>query len=74
MERTLGAALELRRRTIRDLAEMICGNGTADAESYFEYRSNMYLSEFFQDLATDYQHDGHIALKRKPQKCTGHLG
>ncbi|MGW3914488.1 hypothetical protein ACWEBX_23620 [Streptomyces sp. NPDC005070] len=37
---------------------MICGNGAVDSENYFEYRSSMYLTEFFQDVETDYQHDG----------------
>ncbi|MFI2715210.1 hypothetical protein ACH5AI_02545 [Streptomyces collinus] len=53
-----GARVELKRRTVRDLAEMICGNGTTDEENYFEYRSSMYLTEFFQDVETDFQHDG----------------
>jgi len=36
---------------------MICGNGKAE-ESFFRYRSSSFLTEFFQDCDTDYEHDG----------------
>ena len=39
------------------VADMICGN-FKDEESYFEYRSSSYLTEFFADCGTDYRHNG----------------
>lgn len=36
---------------------MICGD-YSDAESFFVYRSSKYLTEFFEDVDTDYAHDG----------------
>ncbi len=36
---------------------MICGNFPAE-ESFFEYRSSYFLTEFFSDIETDYEHDG----------------
>ena len=53
--------LKLQKRTIMQLADMICGNtpdGTPHEENYFKYRSSMYLSEFFSDIEADYRHDG----------------
>lgn len=44
-------------RTLSRIAEMICGNFPAD-ESFFEYRTSKYLTEFFRDCETDYEHDG----------------
>lgn len=44
-------------RTLSQIADMICGNYSAD-ESYFVYRSSKYLTEFFGDAGTDYEHDG----------------
>jgi hypothetical protein len=43
-------------RTLRQLADMICGN--SEAGEFFRYRSSSYLTEFFQDCDTDYFHDG----------------
>lgn len=44
-----------RRKTINEIADMICGNGT----DYFQYRSSSYLSEFFADCDMGhYEHDG----------------
>lgn len=34
---------------------MICGN---DEPGFFEYRSSSYLTRFFEDCDTDFQHDG----------------
>jgi len=56
--------VKFRRRNLEALADLICGNvGSADpaageAPKYFPYRSSMYLTEFFQDLDTDWRHDG----------------
>lgn len=36
---------------------MICGK-FKDEESFFEYRSSSYLTEFFSDCDTDFTHDG----------------
>jgi hypothetical protein len=50
--------MEFQRRTLRQLAELICGNEADDAKRFFPYRSSMYLTEFFEDIETDYRHDG----------------
>lgn len=49
--------MEFKRRTLTQVADMICGNFPAE-ETFFPYRSSSYLTEFFQDIDTDYQHDG----------------
>jgi hypothetical protein len=46
-----------KKRTLMQVADMICGNFTNE-ESFFRYRSSSYLTEFFQDCDTDYEHDG----------------
>jgi hypothetical protein len=48
--------VHFRKRTLRELGEMICGNGPDDAP--FVYRSSSYLTEFFQDIDTEFTHDG----------------
>ena len=52
-ERQRGLIMNVRRRTIAEIAEMICGD-----VKYFVYRSGSYLTEFFRDLDLDYVHDG----------------
>jgi len=47
-----------KQRTLMLIADMICGNANEDQESFFRYRSSSYLTEFFQDCETDYEHDG----------------
>jgi hypothetical protein len=47
--------MEFKARTLRKIAELICGN--ADS-GYFKYRSSTYLTEFFQDCETEHVHDG----------------
>jgi hypothetical protein len=42
-------------RSTSQIARMICGNDDAE---FFEYRSSSYLTRFFEDCDTDYQHDG----------------
>lgn len=48
----------------RLFADHVCGNLGADHPApgeqprYFPYRSSMYLAEFFQELDTDWRHDG----------------
>src|SRR4051812_26795305 len=46
-----------RKRTLSQIADMICGNFSHE-ESLFRYRSSSYLTEFFQDCDTDFEHDG----------------
>lgn len=49
--------MKFKDRTLRQLADLICGNG--DQITYpFPYRSSSFLTEFFQDCETDYSHDG----------------
>ncbi|AWS42555.1 hypothetical protein [Streptosporangium sp. 'caverna'] len=49
--------MEFRKKTIGQIADMICGNAP-DAEPFFVYRSSYYLTEFFQEIETEYRHDG----------------
>lgn len=49
--------MEFKQRTLMQIADMVCGNFKAE-ESFFRYRSSKFLTEFFQDSDTDYQHDG----------------
>lgn len=55
--------MKFRRRTLENLGGLVCGNlgsnepGAQDLP-YFPYRSSMYLTEFFQDIDTDWVHDG----------------
>lgn len=50
--------MEFKRRTLMQIADMICGNSNQGETSYFRYRSSSYLTEFFEDCDTDYRHDG----------------
>ncbi len=49
--------MEFKQRTLTQIADMICGNFKAE-ESFFRYRSSSFLTEFFRDCDTDYEHDG----------------
>jgi hypothetical protein len=49
--------MEFKQRTLMQIADMICGN-FKDQESFFQYRSSSYLTEFFYHCDTDYAHDG----------------
>ena len=49
--------MKFRRRTLDELAEMICGNANPDS-SLFPYRNSSYLSRFFEDADTEYRHNG----------------
>ena len=49
--------MKFKRRTLSQLADMICGNYPAE-ESLFPYRSSSYLTAFFEGAETDYAHDG----------------
>jgi hypothetical protein len=58
--------VKFKRRNVMDLANLICGNvgvqkptfTLSEVPAYFLYRSSMHLTEFFQDLDTDWRHDG----------------
>lgn len=49
--------MKFKARTLSSLADMICGNFPV-SESVFIYRSSSFLTRFFQDADTDYEHDG----------------
>ena len=49
--------MPFRRRTITEIADMICGNFD-EPQSHFVYRSSSYLTEFFRDCGLDHVHDG----------------
>ncbi len=48
--------MEWKKRSLRELARMICGD--EEAGPYFQYRSSAYLTEFFEDCDLEYVHDG----------------
>ena len=50
--------MEFKRRTLSELAELVCGNYVNGNPTHFRYRSSKYLTEFFADCETDYAHDG----------------
>lgn len=50
--------MKFQARTLSQLGDMICGNSGPDVPAYFSYRSSRYLTEFFRDIDTEYQHDG----------------
>src|SRR4051794_23601158 len=52
-----GGTLQFQRRTLKQLGDMICGNFEVE-KSFFRYRSSSRLTEFFEDVDTDYVHDG----------------
>ena len=49
--------MQFKQRTLMQIADMICGNFSAET-SLFVYRSSSRLTKFFQDCDTDYVHDG----------------
>jgi hypothetical protein len=49
--------MEFKKRTLMQIADMICGNFKED-ESFFDYRSSSHITAFFRDCDTDYEHDG----------------
>lgn len=56
--------MKFRRRNLEALGDLIVGNtgrddpANEDEARYFPYRSSTYITQFFQELDTDYQHDG----------------
>ena len=49
--------MKFRKRTLNQIADMICGNFEA-AKTRFLYRSSSSLTRFFEDCDTEYTHDG----------------
>ncbi|WP_457492388.1 hypothetical protein [Tardiphaga sp. P5_C7] len=49
--------MKFKKRTLDELADMICGNFPAES-SNFVYRSSSYITRFFQDCELEYRHDG----------------
>ena len=49
--------MQFKARTLDALADMVCGNFPQDT-THFVYRSSTFLTRFFQDCDTDYEHDG----------------
>jgi hypothetical protein len=49
--------MKFRKRTLDELADMICGNFPQET-SRFKYRSSSCLTQFFADCDLDYVHDG----------------
>ena len=49
--------MQFKRRSLMQLADLICGNQEGGA-ARFNYRSSSRLTEFFGDCDTDYVHDG----------------
>jgi hypothetical protein len=50
--------MKWKNRNLRELADLICGNGEPNKPSYFRYRSSSYLTEFFEDCDLEFAHDG----------------
>jgi hypothetical protein len=50
--------MEFKRRTLMQIADMICGNVKQGDTPYLRYRSSSSLTEFFQDCDTAFEHDG----------------
>jgi hypothetical protein len=50
--------MQLKGRTVSQIAEMICGNMVEGKPNHFCYRSSWYLTKFFTEIDTDYRHDG----------------
>lgn len=56
--------MKFKRRNVEALANLVCGNhGSHDPAAgedpkYFPYRSSSCITEFFQELDTDWAHDG----------------
>jgi len=56
--------MKFRRHNVEDLGDLVCGNLGSDTPTageeprYFRYRSSSYLTRFFDELGTDWVHDG----------------
>ncbi len=56
--------MKFRRHNLEDLADLVCGNLGSDLPKdgeeprYFVYRSSSYITRFFDEMGTDWVHDG----------------
>lgn len=50
--------MKWKNRNLRELADLICGNGEYNMPNYFFYRSSIYLTEFFEDCDLEFAHNG----------------
>jgi hypothetical protein len=50
--------MEFKKRTLMQLADMICGNAEVGKTYFFPYRSSSKLTLFFEDAGTNFRHDG----------------
>jgi hypothetical protein len=50
--------MKFKKRTLIQLADLICGNCDDEEKRRFLYRSSSRLTEFFRECETDYEHDG----------------
>jgi hypothetical protein len=48
--------MAFQKRTLMQIADLICGNDPQGV--HFVYRSSKYLTQFFADIETDFEHDG----------------
>lgn len=49
--------MKLHKRTVKQLANLVVGNQDV-SKGLFPYRSSKYITEFFEEMGTDYEHDG----------------
>lgn len=55
--------MKWRKRTLEEIATMICGgSGNGPGEPHFRYRSSSYLTQFFQDAETEFEHRGETRI------------
>src|ERR1700694_1958907 len=57
-EKISRSPMGFKQSTLAPVADMVCGHSEEDEESLFRYRSSSFLTEFFRDCDTDYEHDG----------------
>lgn len=50
--------MKFKPRSLTQIADLICGNSGPSETAYFPYRSSSYITQFFEEADTDYQHDG----------------
>lgn len=50
--------MKFKPRSLGQIADLVCGNADPDETAYFPYRSSSYLTEFFEEIDTDFRHDG----------------
>jgi hypothetical protein len=55
--------MKFRQGSIDRIAGLICGNRDEKGGEYFVYRSSSYLTRFFQDCETDYEHSSNVTRK-----------